>query len=203
MGDVLEVLIIYPSWRRCKDKLHWCFSYCSILIPGRISASCHFFTFLVTTCQRTIKGIWFLEQHRELHTQSIPMEVLVFSSATRWVLCGAHWAAVFLTTLTCTGINSMSLTRQTSATESHVFRAGNTCRWLHGCKGNHCQSKGLKRKHSNILVSAQLKFSRLIPKPNFVLRSTTWAFWVFWDTTMHCYSHQIHKNTWSSPFILT
>lgn len=34
--------------------------------------------------------------------------------------------------------------------------------------------------------------SRLIPKPTFVLRANMWAFWVFWDTTVHCYSHQIH-----------
>lgn len=188
MGDVFKVLIIYPCWHRCKDKLHRCFSCCAILIPGRISASFHSFTSLETTCQRTSKEIWLLAQHRELHTQNIPMEVLVFPSATHWVLCGAH-QAVFLMTLTepCFGISSMSLTRQPIATESHVFRTGNTCRWLHGCKGNHYKSKEcLKWKHSNVLVSAQLKFSRLIPQTNFVLKSTIWAVWVFWDTTMHC-----------------
>lgn len=62
--------------------MHWCFSCYAILIPGRIFASCHSLTFLVTPCQRTSKGIWLLEQHKELHTQNILMEVLVFSSAT-------------------------------------------------------------------------------------------------------------------------
>lgn len=56
MGHVLKLLMIYLCWHRCKDKLHWCFSCYTILIPGRISASCHSFTFLVTTCQRTSKG---------------------------------------------------------------------------------------------------------------------------------------------------
>lgn len=37
MGDVLKVLIIYPCWRRYKEKLHQCFSCCTILIPRRIS----------------------------------------------------------------------------------------------------------------------------------------------------------------------
>lgn len=54
-----------------------------------------------------------------------------------------------------------------------VFRAGNTCRWLQGCKGNHYKLKeNLNWKHCNILVSAQLKFSRLFSKTNFVLGAT-------------------------------
>lgn len=36
------------------------------------------------------------------------------------------------------------------------------------------------------LFLPQLKFSRIILKANFALRSTIWAFWVFWDGTLLC-----------------
>lgn len=93
MADVLKAIIFHSCWHRCKDKLHWCFSCCVILIPGRTSVGWHSSTFLGTTCQGTSEGIWLLEQHRELHTQHTPMEVFVFSPAICQVLLGAHQAA--------------------------------------------------------------------------------------------------------------
>lgn len=93
MADVLKAIIVHSCWHRSKDKLHQCFSCCVILIPGRNSAGWHSSTFLGTTCQGTSKGIRLLEQHRELHTQHTPVEVLVLFPAACQVLLGVRQAA--------------------------------------------------------------------------------------------------------------
>lgn len=93
MADVLKAIIAHWCWHRCKDKLHWCFSCCVILIPGRISAGWDSSTFPRTTWQWTSKGIWLLEQHKELHALHTYVEVFVFFPAMCQVLLGERQAA--------------------------------------------------------------------------------------------------------------
>lgn len=92
-ADVLKAVTVHFYGHRCKGKIHWCFSRRVILIPGRTTVGWHSSTSPGTTYQGTSKGIWLLEQHRDLHTQHTPMEVFVLSPATCQDLLGVHQAA--------------------------------------------------------------------------------------------------------------
>lgn len=122
MADVLKAVTVHFYGHRCKGKLHWCFSCRVILIPGRTTVGWHSSTSPGITYQGTSKGIWLLEQHRDLHTQHTPMEVFVLSlqHVKTFLECTKQQVfagKAFLVTLTevCTETNSMPLKSQGSA----------------------------------------------------------------------------------------